>query len=111
MAYEVTLQAIADPTRQRILGSLAGASLTVGEIAQRLPVSRPAVSQHLKLLRDAGWVSETRVGTRHYFSVNAAPAAELRDYFEAMWQDAMRAFARHVEREETQRGRKERRRR
>src|SRR5512138_960488 len=109
MAYEMMLQAIADPTRQRIVGSLAGKSLTVGEIAEGLPVSRPAVSQHLKVLRDAGWVSETRAGTRHYFSVDPAAAAQLRDYFETMWQDAMRAFARHVAHEEAKRDHKRKR--
>lgn len=105
MAYEQMLSALSDPTRQRIVAALAGRTLTVGDIAAGLPVSRPAVSQHLKLLRDAGWVTETRAGTRHYFSVDPAAAAQLRDYFETMWQDAMRAFARHVAREEAKRGR------
>jgi DNA-binding transcriptional ArsR family regulator len=106
MAYETMLQTLADATRQRIVASLAGKSLTVGDIAAGLPISRPAVSQHLKILRDAGWVRERREGTRHYFSVDPAAAAELRDYFETMWQDAMCAFSQHVTREERKRGRK-----
>jgi DNA-binding transcriptional ArsR family regulator len=103
VAYEQALLAAADPTRQKILAALAARPLTVGNIAAGLPVSRPAVSQHLKLLKDAGWVSETREGTRHYFSVNPATALALRDHFETMWQHAMRAYAVHVAREESRR--------
>ncbi|MET0203527.1 MAG: metalloregulator ArsR/SmtB family transcription factor [Casimicrobiaceae bacterium] len=101
MAYENALLAAADPTRQKILAALAGRRLTVGDIAAGLPVSRPAVSQHLKLLKDAGWVAEAREGTRHYFSVNPATALALRNHFETMWQHAMRAYAEHVAREES----------
>jgi DNA-binding transcriptional ArsR family regulator len=100
MAYELALTAAADPTRQKILAVLAARPLTVGAIAAGMPVSRPAISQHLKLLREAGWVDETRDGTRHFFSVNAATALALRNHFEAMWQHAMRAYAEHVVREE-----------
>ena len=92
--------ALADPTRQKIVAALAARPLTVGDVAARLPVSRPAVSQHLKLLREAGWVAETRRGTRHYFSVNPATALALRNHFETMWQHAMRAYAQHVAAEE-----------
>jgi DNA-binding transcriptional ArsR family regulator len=104
MAYEKMLQALADPSRQRIVATLAARTLTVGDIAKRLPVSRPAVSQHLKVLREAGLVVERRQGTRHYFSVDAAAAGELRDYFQSMWETTMRAFARHVAREEASHG-------
>ena len=103
MAYEKALLALADPTRQKIVAALAARPLTVGDVAARLPVSRPAVSQHLKLLREAGWVAETRQGTRHYFSVNPATALALRNHFETMWQHAMRAYAQHVAAEEAQR--------
>ena len=100
MAYEQALLAAADPTRQRILAALTAGPRTVGDIAAQVPVSRPAVSQHLKLLKAAGWVAETRRGTRHYFSVDPATALALRNHFEAMWQQAMQAFAAHVAREE-----------
>src|SRR5262245_27909643 len=103
MAYHQALLAAADPTRQRILAALMREPLTVGDLAAGLPVSRPAVSQHLKLLKEAGWVAETRAGTRHYFSVNPATALALRNHFETMWQHAMRAYARHVAREEAHR--------
>src|SRR4029453_16050199 len=103
MAYQQALLAPADPTRQKILAALAGRRLTVGDIAADLPVSRPAVSQHLKLLKAAGWVAETREGTRHYFSVNPATALALRHHFETMWQPAMRPYAKHVAREEPRR--------
>ena len=101
MAYEKALLAAADPTRQKILAALSARRLTVGDIAAGLPVSRPAVSQHLKLLKDAGWLAEAREGTRHYFSVNPATALALRNHFETMWQHAMRAYAEHVAREES----------
>ena len=103
MAYEKALLAIADPTRQKILATLVARRLAVGDIAAGLPISRPAVSQHLKLLKDAGWVAETREGTRHYFSINPATALALRNHFETMWQHAMRAYAEHVAREESHR--------
>lgn len=70
---------------------------TVGELAARLPVSRPAVSQHLKLLRQAELVQEHRRGTRHYFSIDPAGIAQLRSHFDAMWQDALEGFAKFVQ--------------
>ena len=103
MAYEQALLTAADPTRQQILAALAARPRTVGDLAAGLPVSRPAVSQHLKLLKDAGWLVERREGTRHYFSVNPATALALRNHFEAMWQHAMRAYAQHVVKEEAHR--------
>ena len=108
MTYELALLAVADPTRQKILAALAGRRLTVGDIAAGLPVSRPAVSQHLKILKEAGWVAETRAGTRHYFGVNPATALALRNHFGKMWQDAMRAYARHVTTEEARHEREHR---
>ena len=103
MAYEQALLAAADRTRQQLLAALARGPLTVGELAARVPVSRPAVSQHLKLLKASGWVAESRQGTRHYFSVDPATALALRNHFEAMWQQAMVAYADHVGREEARR--------
>jgi DNA-binding transcriptional ArsR family regulator len=104
-----SLSALADPTRRAIYESLRGAPRPVGEIAQGFPVSRPAVSQHLKTLREAGLVIETRAGTRHLYAANPAAALELRNYFQAMWEGAMRAYAGHVAAEESRRVRPPRR--
>ncbi|HVF63640.1 MAG TPA: metalloregulator ArsR/SmtB family transcription factor [Casimicrobiaceae bacterium] len=106
MAYGNALQALADPTRRAIYESLRGAARAVGEIASGFPVSRPAVSQHLRVLRQAGLVSETRNGTRRLYAAEAAAALELRDYFQSMWECAMRSYARHVITEEKRHGRK-----
>ena len=97
------MAALGDPTRRAVLHQLRGGPRTVGEIANELPVSRPAVSQHLRALSAAGLVLDNWEGTRHYFTLNAPTLLELRRYFEDMWQDAMRSFARHVEKEETTR--------
>ena len=99
-----SLSALADPTRRAIYESLHGAPRPVGEIAQGFPVSRPAVSQHLKTLREAGLVIETRAGTRHLYAASPAAALELRNYFQAMWEGAMRTCAVDVAAEGERRG-------
>jgi DNA-binding transcriptional ArsR family regulator len=88
--------ALADPTRQSMLQHLRSKPQCVGELARLLPVSRPAVSQHLKILREAQLVREYRNGTRHYFSLNPVAFGELRQYADSMWQDALNAFAAHI---------------
>lgn len=88
--------ALADSTRQSMLQLLRSKPQCVGELARLLPVSRPAVSQHLKVLREAQLVSEYRHGTRHYFSLNPVAFGELRQYADSMWQDALNAFAAYV---------------
>jgi DNA-binding transcriptional ArsR family regulator len=103
MAYQLALTALADPTRRAIYESLGSGGRAVGEIAHGLPVTRPAVSQHLRVLREAGLVTETRAGRRHLFAVNAAAAHELRDYFQRMWECAMQSYAAHVATEEQRR--------
>lgn len=97
MAYEVVMTALADPTRRTVLERLRGGPRSVGELARGLPVSRPAVSQHLRVLKDAGLVTERRAGTRHLYSVNGEGLAELRDYLERFWEDALAAYQRAVE--------------
>ncbi len=97
----VALSVLSDETRRQVLETLRGGPKTVGEIAATLPVSRPAVSQHLAKLKDAKLVSETRQGTRHYFSIDAAAIGELRAYFDQLWSDALTAFAQHAEGGET----------
>ena len=109
MAYAIALSALADPTRRAIYESLRAGARSVGEIASDFPVSRPAVSQHLRTLREAGLVSETREGTRRLYQPDPAAALELRDYFQSMWECAMQRYARHVAVEEKRRARKRRR--
>jgi DNA-binding transcriptional ArsR family regulator len=110
MAYENALAALADPTRRRIYESLRATPRPVGEIARGMPVSRPAVSQHLRALREAGLATETRAGTRHLFAANAAAALELRDYFQSLWECALQSYAQHVATEEERHDRRNRRR-
>jgi DNA-binding transcriptional ArsR family regulator len=70
--------------------------LPVGELARQMPVSRPAVSQHLRILKEARLVREHRHGTRHYFGLNPEGFAGLREYADSMWQEALNAFAAYV---------------
>jgi DNA-binding transcriptional ArsR family regulator len=97
------LSALGDPMRQEIVEALRRGPRTVGELADSLPVSRPAVSQHLKVLRSAGVVTESRAGVRHYFSLDATAVETLRCHFEAMWQDVLLAFANYVKERERER--------
>ena len=96
MAYQM-MAALSDPMRQEILEKLRNGPRSVGEIAAGMPISRPAVSQHLKVLKDSGVVAETRQGTRHYFAIAPEGIGELRAYLDGLWSDALAAFARHVE--------------
>ncbi len=96
----VAFAALGDPTRRMILEKLRSGPRAVGEIASRMTISRPAVSQHLKVLKEGGLVAETRQGTRHYFAIAPEGLGELRAYLDGLWSDALAAFARHVEKEE-----------
>ncbi|MFL5887298.1 MAG: ArsR/SmtB family transcription factor [Thermoleophilaceae bacterium] len=93
------LTALGDPTRRTIFESLAGGPLAVGELAAALPVSRPAVSQHLKVLKDAGLVIDRAVGTRRLYRVDPQSVEELRSYFDDFWTNALAAFAEAAERD------------
>src|ERR671931_2892942 len=92
MAYRDAMDALGDPTRRAIFERLRSGPRAVGEIANELPVSRPAVSQHLRVLKEAGLVTERRNGTRRLYRVDPAGLAELRDYFDAFWNEALTAF-------------------
>jgi DNA-binding transcriptional ArsR family regulator len=85
--------ALADPTRQSIVRLLIEGERSVGEIAERLPVSRPAVSKHLRLLQDCGLVRSRTEGTRNVFSVRPDSLAALRDELDRMWQRALARYA------------------
>jgi DNA-binding transcriptional ArsR family regulator len=91
--YTAMLAALADPTRRAIFERLAQAPSSVGEVARELPVSRPAVSQHLKVLKSAGLVTDEAAGTRRVYSVNPVGVAAIRDYFEQFWQQSLTRFA------------------
>lgn len=92
MTYPEVLAALADPTRRSILEMLHGGPAAVGEIAARLPVSRAAVSQHLKVLKDASLVTETAMGTRRIYRAEPEGLAELRRYLESFWGDILAAY-------------------
>ena len=98
------LAALGDPTRQDIVERVRAGARTVGELSDQMPVSRPAVSQHLKILREAGIVVETRQGVRHYFALDAGALDSLRRHFERLWQDVLQSFADYVK--EAERARK-----
>jgi DNA-binding transcriptional ArsR family regulator len=91
------LEALGDPTRLAIFHKLAGGPLPVGDLAAGMPVSRPAVSQHLRVLKEAGLVSDTRAGTRRLYQLNPEGIALLRAHFDQMWGQAMNSFASTVE--------------
>ncbi|HEX2505479.1 MAG TPA: metalloregulator ArsR/SmtB family transcription factor [Gaiellaceae bacterium] len=99
MAYGYRIEALADPTRRAIFERLGVGELSVGELARDLPVSRPAVSQHLKVLKTAGLVRERREGTRRIYRVEPDGVAELREYFDEFWSRALAAFKAAAERE------------
>jgi DNA-binding transcriptional ArsR family regulator len=85
--------ALADGTRRTIVASLAERPQAVGQIAERLPVTRSAVSQHLKVLKDAGLVTERQSGTRRIYRLNPAAVAALRDQLDTFWQRALAGYA------------------
>jgi DNA-binding transcriptional ArsR family regulator len=85
--------ALADRTRRAIVASLAGRPHSVGELAAQLPVSRPAVSQHLKVLKDAGLVTEHQEGTRRIYQLNPVALAALRDQLDTYWRQALTSYA------------------
>jgi DNA-binding transcriptional ArsR family regulator len=87
------LDALGDPTRRRVLELLRPGPRAVGELASELPVSRPAVSQHLRVLKGAGLVTERRAGTRHLYRIDPVGLAALRTYLESFWDGALAAFA------------------
>lgn len=93
------LTALGDPTRQAILERLSDGALAVGQLAGALPVSRPAVSQHLKVLKDVGLVVDRQEGTRRLYQVDPGGLAQLRAHLDAFWERSLAAFAvRTVER-------------
>lgn len=97
MTYGNALAALADPTRRAVFERLKGGGRSVGEIAKDLPVSRPAVSQHLKALKEAGLVQDEPRGTARIYRIHASGLVELRDYLESFWDDALANFKNYAE--------------
>jgi DNA-binding transcriptional ArsR family regulator len=83
---------LGDPTRRAIFELLARRPCSVGELAQQLPISRPAVSQHLRMLKDGGLVTDQAFGTRRVYRLNPDGVSALRAYLDRIWDDALTAF-------------------
>lgn len=99
-ANGVVIAALADPTRRSVFERLRAGPRSVGELADGLPVSRPAVSQHLRVLKEAGLVTERRDGTRRLYRIDPAGVEGIRDYFDQFWTDALAAFKAAAEAEQ-----------
>ena len=105
MAYDkalAALAALADPTRRRVFERLKSGPKAVGAIARGLPVSRPAVSQHLKALKEAGLVADRPEGTRRVYYIDPNGLGALRQWLDQFWDQALTAFQAEVERETSQ---------
>ena len=97
MTYGSALAVLADPTRRAVFEKLRHGPLAVNLLAAGLPVSRPAVSQHLKALKAAGLVEERSEGVRRIYSVRREGLQELRDWLDSFWDDALEAFRKEAE--------------
>src|ERR1700745_1439560 len=98
MAYEKALAALADPTRRRVFERLKSGPPRVGASAKGMPVSRPAVSQHLKALKEAGLVADRPEGTRRVYFIDPHGLGALRRWIDQCWDEALAAFQAEVER-------------
>jgi DNA-binding transcriptional ArsR family regulator len=97
---EAALKAIAEPTRRRILTLVRDGELSAGEIASHFEVTRPAVSQHLTVLKEAGLVHERRNGTRRLYSVRPEGLADVKAFLEGFWDERLAALKAEAEKEE-----------
>src|ERR1700729_2465790 len=99
MAYgNAAFAALSDPTRRRVLERLADGTRAVGEIAEGLPVSRPAVSQPLRVLKDAGLVNDRQDGARRIYAIDPRGLGAMRAWLDQFWDVALAAFKAEVER-------------
>jgi DNA-binding transcriptional ArsR family regulator len=99
MTYESALTALADPTRRRVLEHLRSGPQSVGALAQRMPVSRPAVSQHLKVLKEAGLVADRAEGARRVYFIDPKGLGQLRQWLDEFWDETLTAFQAEVDRD------------
>lgn len=97
---QAQLAALADPTRREVFERLRAGEASVGELARGLPVTRPAVSQHLKVLKDAGLVTDRAQGTRRVYRIDPHGLAAIRAWLDGFWEVALDAYAREVARSE-----------
>jgi DNA-binding transcriptional ArsR family regulator len=100
MANASAFAALAEPMRQTIVERLAERPMAVGELAALLPVTRPAVSQHLKVLKEARLVRDEAVGTRRIYSIDPAGLGAIRAWLDRFWDQALAAYAAAAERED-----------
>lgn len=91
------LDALGDPTRRAILDRLLRSPTSVGALADEFPISRPAISQHLRILKDARLVTDQAAGTRRVYAIDPQGFANLRSYFDRFWTDALMSFKNKVE--------------
>jgi DNA-binding transcriptional ArsR family regulator len=94
---DAQLEALGDATRRSILTHLRRGPIAVGRLAQEFPISRPAISQHLRILKEARLVSDRAEGNRRLYELNPEGLAALRAYFDQFWSDALTAFQKKVE--------------
>ena len=99
MGYQDVLEALGDATRRQVFEQLRHGPVAVGEIARGLPVSRPAVSKHLRVLADAGLVRYQSAGTRNLYQADERGLVEIRSWLDGFWEEALGGFARQVERD------------
>ena len=97
---DAALKAIAEPRRREILRLVGGGELTAGQIAARFEITRPAVSQHLRVLKDAGLLDERREGTRRLYRARPEGLAELRGFLEGLWGESLQRLKFEAEREQ-----------
>jgi DNA-binding transcriptional ArsR family regulator len=105
MAYGIALAVLADPTRRQVFERLRAGPRPVNALASGLPVSRPAVSQHLKVLREAGLVEERSEGVRRIYSLRREGLMELREWLDSFWGDALETFRVEAEKSHKAKGR------
>jgi DNA-binding transcriptional ArsR family regulator len=106
MTYGMVLECLSDPTRRRVFERLRSGPQSVGVLARGLPVSRPAVSQHLKALKAAGLVNDRSEGTRRVYHIDPDGLGELRRWIDQFWDDALESFKHEVEQSQSARGKK-----
>lgn len=99
MPYDIALTALADPTRRAVFEAIAAKPTNVASLAEKFPVSRPAISQHLKVLQDAQLVIAKPVGARRIYHLDQTGLAEIREYLDGFWTDTLGAFAAEIHRQ------------
>lgn len=100
MTYDLVLSSLADPTRRAVFEELRDGPIAAGALAQRFPVSRPAISQHLKALREAGLIDVEKRGTSRIYSIRLAALKDLREWLDGFWDEALVRYKKALESDE-----------